>query len=601
MKQNNTETKSKTNSQPKKRVTKPKTRTNNKVQSKVQSKPKTKKAVVPVPEYQVPDVDEVQKQLSFSRLIPNENLIQLLEKSSYSTPSEELNLSLPAVLRTSDTMIYKTKQSEDFLIGTVPAYSFLLQANHSENINTDLKCVFFTPNELESQSVCKQINETFYGLNLNAATELSENKTDILITTPEKFLDLIKNNALEIKNIALACFYDLESLSEKNHNIQDILSSLKKAQKVFLAYKNAQKVRALAFEFLENPETFFLLPRSITEESPRQFAHALETTKKFQVLLGYLKTYKPRAALVVANSRAVAEWIAFKLQGNSVKVSLITTPLSSHQSREELINKFAHNELNIIVTTDFSLKNLAIENFHCIYHFDLPDDPNLYIARLNKIEGARIPISIAFICEDYGFNMGKIEDNLGFKIKLTRPDKNFFTFEDKSEYPLHDDGRVKTIIEKQKTPILVPETITSKPEETKPAPSVIVEKPQITEQKQTLPTEQKTPSEHKTTKRHHVPDTSKFVRRDERAREAVADAVFAAKKAEQKRKTTTAKQEGTTHSSTDTAQGTSVVSSVFSVLFDAVKAGAHATKQSFIHNTEEKLPKLHKFFTRSKK
>lgn len=533
----------------------------------------------PTPVYEVPQEHAPDKKpLNFSRLVANDAILVALEKASYTIPSDIIFDVLPATLRGSDTVVFTPKQPDSFLISTVPAVSRLLATEETENrVQGNPSILFLFPSEESAKAAQVVTTEVFGEFKL----------TDILFTTPQGAIEAEKNNQLNLKEIVLLGIHELNlfEISDKA-NLELCMASLvnEKVQKIFISYQNSPKIREFAFKYLENPEIFSFLPSAITNQYPRQFAHALEATKKFQVLLGYLKTYKPRAALVVANTKTVAEWIAFKLHGNNIKISLLTDPISPYENRAKFLSAVSNGEINVFVATDYALKNFAVENLNCIYNFDLPDNPNLYLERLNKILGSRNPISIAFVCEDYGFNMGKIEEKLGFKIRVTTPDKNFFQFKDASDYPLESSGRVKAIGQKVEEPQPVLQQV--KPKE-----------PRV-DNRAVLQPQQQNQNTQKTTARHHQPDTSKFVRRDERAREVVADAVLAARMAEEKRKT----QNKETHSNTQASKKEEgFISSVFFVVSEAFLAGVHATKESLSHNTEQRFPALHRLLNRTKK
>jgi superfamily II DNA/RNA helicase len=223
-------------------------------------------------------------------------------------------------------------------------------------------------------------------------------------------------------------------------------------QVVATANENTPKLREFLFLNLGEHEAFIKLPNSVDAKTPKQFAHALPAVQKFQVLLGHIKTHKPSCSVVVANTRTVAEWIAYKLQGNGVQVFLLTRPVGAEQ-RRALVEAYSQNKttqntgekISVIVATDEAFQHMGIEGLQCIYQFDVPRSPQIFLARLSRIEGTGRPLSITFICEDYGFYMGAIEDTLGFKVAVLKPDPKYFTIADTSDYPLETDGRVKRL------------------------------------------------------------------------------------------------------------------------------------------------------------
>lgn len=585
------------------------------------------------PSYEAPNMDssDLKKVLRFSKLIANEDVLAALEQASYQVPSDLLFTVMPATLRGSDSMIFKSKQPDAFLIGVVPAISKILYSENVESKETKPVALFLFPSEASAKSACGLTLDTFQNLkikfvNLNAdSSELG----DVIFTTPKFLVEAAKNHQFKLNSFKLVTVHELNAFEgEDKVALNSVLSAVSQSniQKIFLSYQNTPQLRELAFKYLEDPEIFSFLPQGVTEQYPRQFAHALEATKKFQVLLGYLKTYRPRAALVVANTRTVAEWIAFKLNGNGIKIALMTSPVSPYENRIKLLESISNGEINVFVSTDDAIKNFGIENLHCIYHFDLPDKPLLFVDRLHKLMGARNPISIAFVCEDYGFNMGKIEETLGFKIRVTTPDKNFFNFKDTSDYPLESNGRVKSLdqpAEPQHVHSEQPQKLDKVEQKFEQKVEQEIKLEQKSEQRVEHKSEQKlekrsdrvdkpislddarqtTRVQRSQQRTHHQPDTTKFVRRDERAREAVADAVLAARMAEEKRQAQNAQthhRHKTTESSSDT-KNTNTISALFSVFSDAFRAGIDATKASLLHSTEHKLPALHRFLKRKDK
>lgn len=590
----------------------------------------------PAPSYQAPDLDNKEpiKALSFSKLIANEDILSALEKTSYQVPSELLFAVMPATLRGSDALILKSKHSDGFLIGVVPAISKILYSENQEDKHTKPVALFLFPTENLAKSAYQLTLDVFenFKITFTCLTKDSSELGQIVFTTPKTLLNFIKNEDFKISHFKLLTVHELHAFEGDDKDaLNTVLDSIADShmQKILISYQNTPQVREMAFKYLEDPEIFSFLSNAISDQYPRQFAHALEATKKFQVLLGYLKTYKPRAALVVANTRTVAEWIAFKLHGNNIKVSLLTSPLSPYANRLKFLDSIVKGEMNVFVATDDAVKNFGIEGLHCIYHFDLPENPRLFIDRLNKLIGARNPISIAFVCEDYGFNMGKIEDTLGFKIRVTIPDKNFFNFKDTSEYPLETSGRVKAIGQQvpessqaqsasQENTEKSEQMLTGKTEQAKTEQTITSKPEQVkTEQKfdkhiDKHPGKAASQDENRTNARQqkhtprtaYQPDTSKFVRRDERAREAVADAVLAARMAEEKRQakqnTHEHRREQTSASSSDNKQA-SAVSTLLGVFSDALRAGFDATKASLLHSTEHKFPAIHRFLKRRDK
>lgn len=596
----------------------------------------------PAPRYIVPDESEnAKKVVRFENIIANDFIIEAVRKAGFKEPNETLQKALSASLRGSDVLLIKPKQVEGFLVGTVTAASKILSESLPKGSAHTPSVLFISPSQNKADELFKASRSIFQILGISIAkldddeskeTELNQ-PIDVLVSTPKSLNRAIQNKTIKSKNVGLCFAFEAQSFSNEE-SISDLeltISELpqERTQKIISANENSPYVREFSFKFLEDPEYITTLPSQIKERQPKQFAHALQATQKFQVLLGHLKTHKPNCAAIFANSKPVSEWIAFKLHGNGVKVELITSQLSP-QKRIALTKSIKAGEINVIVTTDAISKSLGIRELSCIYNFDLPDSPATFINRICRIEGAKNPIAVSFICEDYGFNIKAIENTLGFKIHIATPDKNYFNMKDVSEYPLESSGKVKRIGVSYDEEV---EVIEETPIITKPEPVVQESVQKVTKKfeietpvvpKETLTftaklyprpeSETKEDAAAKEGSKTHSPQfnqkpfeprksayqanrpqqeggvnrqaNDKFNRRDERAKDAIDAARLAAKSANDKRK------DRSTHKAATPPKRPGLFDIMVSLVQDAVQSAAVAAKESVATNIQENLPTL---------
>lgn len=560
---------------------------------------------------------EKKKSVQFENIVAHSAIVEALKHSNDMQPNEILQRILPAALRGSDILAFKPTDPDGFLIGVITASSRILSEQIAKGTPQHPAVLFLSPNQksLEqtvqtTQKIFKQIDVTFGSLSENLSSEetkaLLDMPIDILFATPKTLAATRHSHDLKLNSVGMCFVHGVDKMEDDCAvELGHILNALplERVQKLFVSNSNSGKVRELAFKHLEDPECFSLLPSYVKERSPKQFAHALPSTQKFQVLLGHLKTHKPQCAVVFANTRTVAEWIAFKLHGNGIKVDLITSVPSAHK-RRAIVSAVKARETNVIVTTDFHCKDFGLEDLNCIYHFDLPDSGSKFLDRLNRIEGSKNPISVLFICEDYGFNMNKIEETLGFKIHIVEPDKNYFNLKDISEYPLEPSGRVKRIGHVYETPkkdareqvvaapaeITAPKTIPH--EHVSPA---VVHEPvsaaaAIAKQQPRLQPRSAVPGAQ--------PPQGKFVHRDFKARDAIEAAKQASRAAFEKRKEPQAQTQVQTKQPAPKEVG--LFSFAVTLAGDAVKAAVNAARDSISKNMEEKRPSFFGLFKKKK-
>ncbi|KAB8029101.1 helicase-related protein [Fluviispira multicolorata] len=625
--------------------------------------------MIPAPKYTLPiAAAEQKKKIRFENLVANDSIIEAIKKLGIKEPSETLQNALPAALRGSDLLLIKPEQNDGFLIGVITAASKILSESLPKGTAQTPSILFLCASQKKADEVYSASKDIFaqIGIHFHELKEthsedeiksILNKEIDVLISTPKTLNNAKENKLFKSNNVGLCFISATQIFTNENSSdeLDKILSSLpqERTQKIFVANENTPIVREIAFKFLEDPEYVSLIPSQIKERSPKQFAHALSATQKFQVLLGHLKNHKPNCAIIFANTKSVAEWIAFKLHGNGIKVDLVTNQLSQ-QKKIALLNSVKSGDVNIIVATDSISKSIGIQKLNCVYNFDLPDNPKTFLDRLARIEAAKNPIAVSFVCEDYGFNMGLIEDTLGFKIHIAQPDKNYFNIKDTSDYPLETDGKVKrigvvyddertvkeeiqvnkdappsrttnakerfeTLSFTQKVAQIVPPPQVSVPAETPSATAVAPEaqttqsvvedqklqprqkiekkdetllqstqqKPQYStplqkgfEQRKTQQQGSKSPFDNQNR------STDKYVRRDDRAKEAINSAKMAAKMASEKRK------DRLSDKSHAMPKRPGILEIAVSLVQDAVQSAASAAKESIATNLQQNLPTL---------
>jgi hypothetical protein len=298
----------------------------------------------------------------------------------------------------------------------------------------------------------------------------------------------------------------------------------------------------------------------------------------------------------------------------------------------------------ICVSFGFGQKKLKPKSTRILFVFDASKSMKIEYNGSTRIEGAKNPIAVSFICEDYGFNIKAIENTLGFKIHIANPDKNYFNMKDISEYPLESSGKVKrigvsyeeeevTAVADDITPISKPETIAQEPIQ-KVTKKYEIETPvqkdnvstaaftaklyprpesetkeEITAKEgsksQTASFNQKPFEQRKASYQQghkHQQDggttnrqtTDKFNRRDERAKDAIDAARHAAKTANDKRK------DRSTQKISTPPKRPGLFDIMVSLVQDAVQSAAVAAKDSVATNIQENLPTLSNVLDRFK-
>jgi len=98
--------------------------------------------------------------------------------------------------------------------------------------------------------------------------------------------------------------------------------------------------------------------------------------------------------------------------------------VEQHQ-RIRRLERFREGKIRVLVATDVASRGLHIEGISHVINYNMPQDVEEYVHRIGRTGRAGAKgISINFADEDDAYELVKLEEFLGKKIKCTYPDEN---------------------------------------------------------------------------------------------------------------------------------------------------------------------------------
>jgi len=401
---------------------------------------------------------EIEK-ITFSYLGFSDEIIAAVEKQNYKKPTRVQALCLPHTLDGKDVAGFAQTGTGKTAVYLLTAAQKLLKIEDRKAAPHKPFVLVLVPTRELADQVAQDAKKLFSKLNIKSlavfggvdverhAAELNQ-AVDLVVATPGRLLDLHRSKRLELDNIQLLVIDECDRMFDMGFidDVEYVLRHLptERVQKLLFSATGSEKVKELAFEYLEQPEYIETDPVRITPEKISQTAYAVTAEQKFLTLMGHIKTHNPECAIIFTNTKVVAEWIGYKLACNGLEVEVLTGDIPQRK-RMSLIKKIKDGKCNLLVATDVLSRGLHVANLSHVYNFDIPEDSESFIHRIGRTARAGATgYAISLICEDYGYNMGGVEKLLGFNIPLKAVPEEFLTAEDKSDYPFDSNGRVKS-------------------------------------------------------------------------------------------------------------------------------------------------------------
>lgn len=250
---------------------------------------------------------------------------------------------------------------------------------------------------------------------------------DILVGTPGRLIDYLKQKVYNLKHIEIAVLDEADRMFDLGF-ISDIRFLLRrtpapeKRQALMFSATLSHRVMELAYEHMNKPEELKVEAEQVTADLVEQKVYYPANNEKLPLLIGLMRNLEAHHSMVFTNTRAAADKVGRTLNANGISAAVISGRVRQEQ-RQKLLKKFHDGDIPVLVATDVAARGLHIPDVTHVYNFDLPQDAPDYVHRIGRTArlGARGE-AISFACEDFAFHLPEIEEFIGYAIDTESAD-----------------------------------------------------------------------------------------------------------------------------------------------------------------------------------
>jgi ATP-dependent RNA helicase RhlB len=260
------------------------------------------------------------------------------------------------------------------------------------------------------------------GVDYDKQRELLQRGADVIIATPGRLIDYVKQHKVVSLHACEMCVLDEADRMFDLGFIKDIRFLLRRMperttrQTLLFSATLSHRVLELAYEHMNEPEKLVVETEFITAAKVRQKLYYPADEEKLPLLIGLLSRSEGARTMVFVNTKAFVERVARGLERAGYRVGVLSGDVPQ-KKRESLLKKFQAGQLEILVATDVAARGLHIDGVSHVYNYDLPFDAEDYVHRIGRT--ARLGAegdAISFACERYGMSLPDIEAYIDQKI-----------------------------------------------------------------------------------------------------------------------------------------------------------------------------------------
>jgi ATP-dependent RNA helicase RhlE len=335
--------------------------------------------------------------MSFKDLQLNKPILRAVAEAGYDNPTLVQEKTIPFVLDKRDVIVSAQTGTGKTAAFALPILQLLFDKQGSTKKGKKIRALIVSP----TRELAIQIGENFekYGTYTNLRTtvvfggasiepqiDVLKKGVDILIATPGRLLDLHKQDIVNLDYIETLVLDEADLMLDMGF-IDDVkkIERLCTSEKQILLFSATVpfKVEQLANTILNTPERIEVAQNSSTSKNVNQVLYYVPKKNKIELCLHLLRNTIKGSILIFRRTKFGVEKLEETLKKNGYKVDSIHGD-KSQNLREEALNNFKKNNVNILIATDVAARGIDINELDAVVNFDLPNKPETYVHRIGR-------------------------------------------------------------------------------------------------------------------------------------------------------------------------------------------------------------------------
>ena len=333
---------------------------------------------------------------SFAALGLAEPILRALAAENYTDPTPIQARAVPAILAGRDVLgIAQTGT------GKTAAFALpLLQRLAAEQVQAGphtVRALILAP----TRELAVQIHDSFrsYGRNLrlrhavilggvnqSRQVDALRRGVDVLVATPGRLLDLVKQRHVRLDAVTLFVIDEADRMFDMGfiRDVRRITAELPKArQSMLFSATMPGDVVHLVSEVLRDPVRIDISPKQITTERVDQRVHYVAAQDKRALLLDLLQDEALSRVIVFTRTKHGADKVAETLRRAGHRSDAIHGN-KSQNARQRALETFRSGRTRILVATDIAARGLDIDDVSHVVNFDIPHEAESYVHRIGR-------------------------------------------------------------------------------------------------------------------------------------------------------------------------------------------------------------------------
>ena len=226
----------------------------------------------------------------------------------------------------------------------------------------------------------------FGGVGQNPQAAAVRQGVDIVVATPGRLLDLIRQRLINLDQIEVFVLDEADRMLDMGfiRDIKAVIATLpRKRHSLFFSATMAQPVVELARTLVHDPVHVTIRPEQPTVDLISQKVMFVDAANKDALLVSLLKDPSINRVIVFTQMKHSADKVVKKLMAANIPATAIHGN-KSQGARTQALAGFKTGLIRVLVATDIAARGIDVDNITHVVNYDLPIEPETYVHRIGR-------------------------------------------------------------------------------------------------------------------------------------------------------------------------------------------------------------------------
>ena len=282
--------------------------------------------------------------------------------------------------------------------GTGKTHSFLLPiVQRIVEGKQEVQAVITSPTRELAQQIFDALNQLIEGTEISTklfiggtdkqrSIDRLKNQPQIVVGTPGRIKDLVKENALLV-HTAQILVVDEADLAFDMGFIEDIdgfASHMPEKLEMFVFSATIpEKLKPFLKKYMDSPVHIHMNDKRPVAEGIEFILVPVRSKSRNTRLMDIMKGINPFLAVIFCNTRKTAESVAGFLADQGIRAGQIHGDLSP-RDRKKMMKQIRDLEFQYIVATDLAARGIDIQGISHVINYEIPEDLEFFIHRVGR-------------------------------------------------------------------------------------------------------------------------------------------------------------------------------------------------------------------------